>query len=316
MNEKIKALIQLIGIVAIFAVVIFAFQKVSGFAFDYSDELIKPPADGKLFPNEYGDSFGMVNALFSALAFAGVIVAIILQTKELTAQRKEMQTQNEMLDLQREALDEQRKEMIEMQRVQLFHTRFNQLLDKQNQNKAAEIEIAELEYLSDFMKRETGRYANENESGNEFESLALIASKFQELSFDFSRIELAAKELSANQLWERITEVMTLCTITSYSALRQSEVFPAIEIPLKKCQRMTNRIRLEMSKIDFESIQPRRKKFDNNRLEQILKQVNNVLSDQKYNVKRIDGELTKELSSRIGDIIDELENHFADFFDS
>ena len=30
-------------------------------------------------PNEFGDSAGVVNALFSALAFAGVIYAIILQ---------------------------------------------------------------------------------------------------------------------------------------------------------------------------------------------------------------------------------------------
>lgn len=38
----------------------------------------------------YGDSFGAINALFSGLAFLGVIVAIILQRQELIEQRLEI----------------------------------------------------------------------------------------------------------------------------------------------------------------------------------------------------------------------------------
>lgn len=38
----------------------------------------------------FGDLFGAVNALFSGLAFLGLIVAIILQRKELEEQRKEI----------------------------------------------------------------------------------------------------------------------------------------------------------------------------------------------------------------------------------
>lgn len=56
----------------------------------------------------FGDSFGAVNALISAFAFAGMIVAFILQRyelrlqrKELEAQRKEFETQNSTLKLQR-----------------------------------------------------------------------------------------------------------------------------------------------------------------------------------------------------------------------
>jgi len=44
-------------------------------------------------PNEagvFGDQFGSVNALFSGLAFAGVIYAVILQSKELELQREEL----------------------------------------------------------------------------------------------------------------------------------------------------------------------------------------------------------------------------------
>jgi len=56
----------------------------------------------------FGDMFGSVNALFSGLALAGIILTILLQRKELKLQReelrdtrKEFETQNETLKLQR-----------------------------------------------------------------------------------------------------------------------------------------------------------------------------------------------------------------------
>lgn len=56
----------------------------------------------------FGDSFGAVNALISAFAFAGVIVTIFierheltLQRKDLSLQRREFATQNKTLQLQR-----------------------------------------------------------------------------------------------------------------------------------------------------------------------------------------------------------------------
>lgn len=45
----------------------------------------------------FGDMFGAVNALFSGLAFAGVIYAILLQTKELELQREELKLTREEL---------------------------------------------------------------------------------------------------------------------------------------------------------------------------------------------------------------------------
>ena len=39
---------------------------------------------------QFGDQFGAVNALFSGLAFAGLIFTIILQKKELALQREEL----------------------------------------------------------------------------------------------------------------------------------------------------------------------------------------------------------------------------------
>lgn len=66
------------------AVVAFLFGLVWHFTFNVS---------GFDFPknsNEFGDSFGMANAIFSALAFAFLIVTAIMQKNELALQRKEL----------------------------------------------------------------------------------------------------------------------------------------------------------------------------------------------------------------------------------
>ena len=44
-----------------------------------------------------GDLFGGINALFSGLAFAGVITTLVLQSLQLTAQKEELAVQKEEL---------------------------------------------------------------------------------------------------------------------------------------------------------------------------------------------------------------------------
>lgn len=53
--------------------------------------IILLPLGGWAERGQIGDLFGSVNALFSGLAFAGVIFAILLQRQELTLQRQELQ---------------------------------------------------------------------------------------------------------------------------------------------------------------------------------------------------------------------------------
>ena len=48
----------------------------------------------------FGDSFGVINALFSGLAFAGVICAILLQKKDLDLQRSAIKGQKEAFQKQ------------------------------------------------------------------------------------------------------------------------------------------------------------------------------------------------------------------------
>jgi hypothetical protein len=56
---------------------------------------------------QVGDMFGAANALFSGLAFAGLIFAILLQRQELSLQRTELRLQREEMSKSREELAEQ-----------------------------------------------------------------------------------------------------------------------------------------------------------------------------------------------------------------
>jgi uncharacterized membrane protein (DUF485 family) len=56
----------------------------------------------------FGDSFGLINSLFSGFAFAGIIYTILLQRKELSLQRKELQETR--LELKRSATAQEASE--------------------------------------------------------------------------------------------------------------------------------------------------------------------------------------------------------------
>ncbi len=53
---------------------------------------------------QFGDLFGSVNALFSGLAFVGLIYAILLQRQELSLQRAELRLQREEMAASRAEL--------------------------------------------------------------------------------------------------------------------------------------------------------------------------------------------------------------------
>jgi len=61
----------------------------------------------------FGDKFGAVNALFSGLAFAGVIYAIVLQRQELELQREELRRSVEESSQQTKLFAEQLRNMQE-----------------------------------------------------------------------------------------------------------------------------------------------------------------------------------------------------------
>lgn len=77
----------------------------------------------------FGDQFGAVNALFSGLAFAGLIYTIMLQRSDLRNQRKE-------LFLQRQEMKRNRAEMITQNKtlaLQRFENTFFSMMELQQQ---------------------------------------------------------------------------------------------------------------------------------------------------------------------------------------
>ncbi|MDL2223383.1 putative phage abortive infection protein [Bacteroidales bacterium OttesenSCG-928-M11] len=79
----------------------------------------------------FGDSFGSVNALISAFAFAGVIVAIVIQRNELRLQRKDLELQREEFKTQNETLHLQRFENTFFNMLSLQQEIVNNLYFKQ-----------------------------------------------------------------------------------------------------------------------------------------------------------------------------------------
>lgn len=74
---------------------------------------------------QFGDMFGAVNALFSGLAFAGLIITLILQRQELGLQREELEQTREEMKNQR-AEFEKENETLKYQRFEnLFYNMLN-----------------------------------------------------------------------------------------------------------------------------------------------------------------------------------------------
>jgi len=81
--------------------------------------IISEPNDRGLF----GDMFGGVTALFSGLAFAGMICAIILQSKELALQRQELELTRKELHASREEQAKSAKAQEQLVEKQLLTAR-------------------------------------------------------------------------------------------------------------------------------------------------------------------------------------------------
>ena len=93
----------------------------------------------------FGDKFGAINALFSGLAFAGLIVTLLYQKEELKLQREELAQTREELKGKREEFEEQNKTM----KRQRFENTFFNMLSLQ-QEIVANLTYDEVEHVIDF----------------------------------------------------------------------------------------------------------------------------------------------------------------------
>ena len=81
----------------------------------------------------FGDQFGAVNALFSGLAFTGLIYTIILQRSDLEIQRHDLKLQREEIALNRQEMEEQTAEFEkqnETLKIQRFENTFFNMLSQ------------------------------------------------------------------------------------------------------------------------------------------------------------------------------------------
>lgn len=73
----------------------------------------------------FGDSFGFLTSLFSGLAFAGLIITIVMQKNELALQREELSLTREELSGQKQEMQAQNETL----KVQRFENTFFKMLE-------------------------------------------------------------------------------------------------------------------------------------------------------------------------------------------
>ena len=86
--------------------------------------VVVPYVSAALLPDwqvrgQFGDLYGSTNALFSGLAFAGLLCTLWLQQRQLELQRSELKLQREELALQREEMAASRAELANQARAQM-----------------------------------------------------------------------------------------------------------------------------------------------------------------------------------------------------
>ncbi|KDM89662.1 putative phage abortive infection protein [Photobacterium galatheae] len=109
-----------------------------------------------------GDSFGALNTLFSGFAFAGIIVSIYLQSKELKETREEIKAQGEQFKLQTQALNKQNFETTFFQLLSLYNEILNSIYVEhkfgKEKSKIFGREAVKVLYMNKFMDGEYRHY--------------------------------------------------------------------------------------------------------------------------------------------------------------
>jgi hypothetical protein len=85
-------------------------------------------------PNEFGDMFGAINALFSGLALAGIIYAIIIQRQELILTREELARTAKAQIASASALEKQLELQVDASRLTALSALVNSANEQINQH--------------------------------------------------------------------------------------------------------------------------------------------------------------------------------------
>lgn len=107
---------------------------------------------------QIGDSFGSLNALFSALALAGVVVTIVLQSRELRLQRNELSETKKEFQIQNKTLTTQRFENTFFSLLNLHH----QIVEGMDFDQTIKLSDPERGFFVTKPKKILGNEVNEN----------------------------------------------------------------------------------------------------------------------------------------------------------
>ncbi len=119
---------------------------------------------------QFGDLFGSVNALFSGLAFAGIVWSLWVQ-QQLLVQREELQAQREELRLQREEMAASRAELARQADVQFALFKAT----------SAQVTVASVQAEIEAIKLEAEDY-NPGGRGNHIKQIKLRAEALTKLA--------------------------------------------------------------------------------------------------------------------------------------
>jgi hypothetical protein len=103
-KSKVELTILFVAITLVVAMCYFCYYYVTNKSFDHSDTATWA------MRGQFGDMFGAINAVFSGLAFAGIIFTIYLQRQELKSQRAELKLTRKEFKQQNKTLSRQRFE--------------------------------------------------------------------------------------------------------------------------------------------------------------------------------------------------------------
>lgn len=96
-RQKTRGFFSSLGWVFLAIFLGFSIIKVWWYSAEYITAKFPNPSERGTF----GDQFGAINALFSGLAFAGIIITILLQGRELSLQRKELEQTRDVFNQQK-----------------------------------------------------------------------------------------------------------------------------------------------------------------------------------------------------------------------
>lgn len=132
-------------------------------------KLVGPHMDVR---GQFGDLFGGVNALFTGLAFAGVIYTILLQSNELELQRKELRLNREVSERSADAQSEQVERLEEAAELSAISTLVNTYVTQlQPLREATQPTRVEIEKTKLFLENPDVNQAQKREASIKLEGL-------------------------------------------------------------------------------------------------------------------------------------------------